>query len=142
MKPNKVRPIAICVIERDQKLLVNEGYDAVKRQHFCRPLGGRIEFGEQSADTIIRELREELGAELTRLQYLATFENIFTYNGQQCHEIVLVHRGELANPERFAEAVFEGVEDDGTPIRVAWVPLVDFRAGKMPLYPTGLLELL
>ena len=142
MKPNKVRTIAICVLEHEGKLLVHDGYDEIKQQRFGRPLGGTIEFGEYSAGTIIRELHEEVRADVTNLRYLATIENIFTYNGQQGHEIVLVYRADLTDLELLARPVIETAEDDGTPMRAVWVPLIDFKTGKLPLYPSGLLELL
>jgi NADH pyrophosphatase NudC (nudix superfamily) len=60
MNTNRVRPIAICVIEHEGKILVHDGYDAVKQQRFGRPLGGSIEFGEPARQTIIREFQEAL----------------------------------------------------------------------------------
>lgn len=82
MKPGKVRPLAICVFRRGDSILVAEGHDRVKRQTFYRPLGGRIEFGERAAETVARELREEIQQEVRDLRYLGTLENIFTYEGQ------------------------------------------------------------
>jgi ADP-ribose pyrophosphatase YjhB (NUDIX family) len=142
MKPGKIRTIAICVIEHEGKILVHDGYDAVKQQHFGRPLGGAIEFGEVGRQTIIREFQEELGAEVCDVTYLATFENIFTYQGEMGHEIVLVYRGRFADERLYLPSSISGHEDDGTPITAIWVALADFAAGKLPLYPDGLLELL
>lgn len=42
-----------------------------------RPPGGTIEFGERGAATVVRELREELGADVVEPRYLGTLENIF-----------------------------------------------------------------
>lgn len=142
MKPGKVRTIAICVFEHNGKLLVHDGYDEIKGQHFGRPLGGRIEFGEYSRDTIIRELREEIGAEVTDLRYLGTLENIFTFNDETGHEVVLIYRGRLVDPALYTREVIQGCEDSGEALRAVWLPRADFQSGKLPLYPTGLLELL
>lgn len=143
MKPGKVRPLALCVFRRDDQIFVAEGYDAVKDQVFYRPLGGRIEFGEYSADTIVRELREEIGAEVTALRYLGTLENIFTYNGEGGHEIVLVYDGVFLDDYFYAQTVVEGHDDDQVLFRAYWIRLADFRsADAPPLYPDGLLALL
>lgn len=143
MKPNVIRPIAICVFRHDGRILAAEGYDPIKDQTFYRPLGGAIEFGESSADTITRELAEELGAAVTDLRYLGTVENIFTYNGQMGHEIVMVYDGAFADRTLYDRAATEGAEDDGLPFRAVWVRLADCRdPAASPVYPTGLLELL
>ncbi len=143
MKPNVVRPIAICVFRRDGRILAAEYDDPVRDQTFYRPLGGTIEFGEYSATTVERELAEELGAAVTGLRYLGALENVFTYNGQTGHEIVLVYDGELADLALYEREALEGVEDSGAPIRAVWVQLDDCRLpGAPPVYPTGLLELL
>ncbi len=70
MKTSQIRPIALCLFRHADKLLVFEGYDEIKRQTFYRPLGGAIEFGEYSHETIAREIREELGAEVAGVRYL------------------------------------------------------------------------
>lgn len=140
MKPGKVRPIAICVIEHGGKILVQNGYNQVKQQHFARPLGGSIEFGEYGHETIIRELQEEVGLDVTDVQYLTTLENIFTFQDKIGHEIVLVYQGCLVDDAYYSCPTITGKEDDGTPITASWVSLVDFDNDVFPLYPTGLLE--
>ena len=140
MQPSRVRVIAICLLRHGDKILALEGYDKVKRQTFYRPLGGTIEFGEHSKDTVVRELREEIGAELAEVRYLFTLENVFTFNGENGHEIVLVYDGALADPALYERPVLEAREDDGQPFIARWVSLEDFASGETPLYPSGLLE--
>ena len=69
-----VRPVALCVIRRDGNLLVFEGYDTAKKDHFYRPLGGTIEFGESSADAAAREMAEELNTEVRNVRWLGVIE--------------------------------------------------------------------
>lgn len=143
MKPNVIRPIAICVFRHNGRILAAEGFDPLKQQPFYRPLGGAIEFGEYSADTIRRELGEELGAAVVDLRYLGTLENVFTFNGQTGHEIVMVYDGGFADRALYDRPVIEGAEDDGEKIRAVWVKLADCASpAAPPVYPTGLLELL
>ena len=138
-----IRPIAICVFRHHGKILVFEGHDPRKDETFYRPLGGGIEFGERSADTIRRELREELGAEVCDLVYLGTLENIFTYDGEPGHEIVQVYDGALTESGLYEQAVILGHEADvEKPFQAMWKSLDEFGPGKSILYPDGLLEML
>jgi NADH pyrophosphatase NudC (nudix superfamily) len=141
MKTGAIRPIAIGIFRSDERILVAEGYDPLKEQVFYRPLGGTIEFGERGHKAVVRELREELGAEATNLRYLCTLENIFTYNGQPGHEIVLVYEGELTDKSFYNRERLEACEDDGAPFVAVWKRLEDF-GSHAPLYPDGLPELL
>ncbi len=145
MKPGKVRPLAICVFRRGDSILVAEGRDDSKQQTFYRPLGGRIEFGERAAQTVARELREEIGQDVRDLRYLGALENIFTYEGQVGHEIVLVFDGAFVDESVYARDAIAGAEADDLlhPLFTAyWKPLAFFRGGAAPLYPDGLLALL
>lgn len=143
MKAGKVRPLAICVFRDGDRILVAEGYDAVKSQVFYRPLGGKIEFGELGRDTIRRELKEELLAEVTQVSYLGTLENLFTFNGQKGHEIVLVYDGRFTDQTLYERPFIPGLEQDGEEIRAVWKSLAYFKEKDAhPLYPDGLLGLL
>ena len=145
-KKQRIRALAICVFRRDDRILVAEGYDAIKDEYFYRPLGGGIEFGESSMETICRELREELNVEVDKesLKYLGTLENIFTFNGAPGHEIIRIYDGVLSEAGLYDQVVMEGkeAEQDGEVIRAMWKNLAEFESGQSILYPTGLLELL
>jgi 8-oxo-dGTP pyrophosphatase MutT (NUDIX family) len=143
MKPGVIRPIALCIVWREDAVLVYEGYDPTKRQTFYRPLGGGIEFGEHSSAAAVRELREELGTDLLGPQLIGTIENIFAYDGEPGHEIVQLYEGTLGDPGLYALDELVAGEDDGLQYRVNWMPLPAFTGdGAPPLYPEGLLALL
>ncbi len=142
MKLQRIRVITICIIRKDDSILVFEGYDHVKGETFYRPLGGGIEFGEPSIEALRREFREEINAELTELRYLATLENIFTVYGKTGHEFIVTYEGKFADAALYEKEIIVGFEDNGDRFKALWISLADFRAGKFPLYPTGLLELL
>src|SRR5690242_11358110 len=114
-KKKHVRPLAICVFRHNDRILAAEGYDPVRDQHFYRPLGGGIEFGEPSYETIRRELMEEIQAEVDQdsLVYLGTVENIFTFNGIASHEIILIYDGTLKQSGLYDQAVIVGKEVNG-----------------------------
>jgi 8-oxo-dGTP pyrophosphatase MutT (NUDIX family) len=141
VSPLRIRPLAICVIQRGEDILVAEGYDRVKVETFYRPLGGGMEFGVSGEAAAVRELREELGVDVFNVHYLGTLENIYVYNGRPGHEIVLVYAAEVRDDSVYASEIMTGREDDGTPFHVVWKSLASFGPGS-PLYPDGLLELL
>ena len=103
--PERIRALAICIFRRGNDILVIEAVDSVKGETFYRPLGGGIEFGETSAAAAAREVREEVGAEISELRYLGTLENLFIYEGTPGHEIVQVHEG------RFVDGAFYAASD-------------------------------
>lgn len=143
MKKNRIRPLAICVFRNNNRILVHQGYDSLKQEYFYRPLGGGIEFGETSMDTVCRELMEELSVEVNKesLKYLGTVENIFHFNGLPFHEIIMIYDGVLKDSGLYEQAVIAGKEANGEEVRAVWKDLDEFEAGKSILYPTGLLEL-
>lgn len=137
----QIRPLAICVFGKDNRILVAEGFDPIKQQIFYRPLGGAIKFGEYSHEALVREIREEIGAEITNLRYLGTIENIFTFCGEVGHEIVLVYDGAFSDNTLYTKECLKGEDDCGL-FRAVWKFLTDFQNDQPPLYPDGLFELL
>jgi 8-oxo-dGTP pyrophosphatase MutT (NUDIX family) len=137
-----IRPIAICVVRHEDRILVFEGYDRVKHETFYRPFGGGIEFGEYSEDTVVREMREELGAEISPPRFVSVIESVFELNGNPRHEIVVVYEADLLNRALYQRPSIPAQEADGSPMVTRWMPLDHFREGRAPLHPTGLLDLL
>jgi 8-oxo-dGTP pyrophosphatase MutT (NUDIX family) len=141
MRPGEIRPIVICVFRDGDRIFVGRHGDPSTGEKFYRPLGGAIGFGEHSRDAVVRELREEMGVEVTELKYIGVLENTFTFDDKPWHEIVLVYEGRFADPHPYSVESIRCV-DDGGEFGASWKSLADFRAGKDILYPEGLLDLL
>ena len=139
---NQIRPVALCVFRKDNRILVFEGFEKLTSEIFYRPLGGGIEFGEKAENAVRRELMEEINAEVRELRYLGTLENIYSFNGKPYHEIVLIYDGVLINSRLYEQAVIVGEEANGDVIRAMWKSLAEFGEEKSILYPPGLLDLL
>jgi 8-oxo-dGTP pyrophosphatase MutT (NUDIX family) len=150
MSTERIRPIVIGIIRRsgcsrrDDQILVFESRERdTQGQVFYRPLGGSIEFGEHGDQALVRELREEIGAEIENVRYLGLRENLFqSPSGERAHEIVLVFEADLADKTLYEKEEMVAVEDSGAVFRVLWQPLAFFQRGEAPLYPNGLLEML
>ncbi len=126
MKSKKIRVISICIFQHNQKILVFEAYDSVKKTQFYRPLGGGVEPGETTQETIKREIREELSLEMTDLNLLGVVENIFTCEGNPGHEIVFVYDGQFVDKKVYDLSEFIVHEDNGEVLRAVWRSLDSF----------------
>jgi 8-oxo-dGTP pyrophosphatase MutT (NUDIX family) len=96
MSSQTIRVVALGIIRRGEEILVSQLYDPGDDYHFYRPLGGGIEFGELGHEALIREFDEELGVELTAIEYLETYEDAFTFDGQQEHELWRIYEAVLS----------------------------------------------
>ncbi|QPQ30811.1 NUDIX hydrolase [Lysinibacillus sp. JNUCC 51] len=142
MRKGQIRAIAICVFRKGDSILVAEGFDEVKGDHYYRPIGGGIEYGETSSQAIKREVLEEIGATIMNLNYLGTIENIFTYNGDLGHEVVFIYDAEFIEKSFYEKPSFFGQEDNGAIFKLLWKPISDFTNNKLVLVPDGLVDLL
>ena len=86
---------AAVVIIHNNKVLTHRN---INSNHYSLP-GGRVEIGENSADTIKREISEEMGKKIEITGYISTIENFFEMNNQKYHEIMFIHKAEFVNEE-------------------------------------------
>lgn len=110
MDRERIRPIVLCLFRKGERILVSDAFDSAKGEYFCRPLGGGIEFGEHSRDAMLREIREETGAEVLNLRLLGVIENLFTYEGEPGHELVFVYDAEFADKSLYERGEVQGYE--------------------------------
>jgi 8-oxo-dGTP pyrophosphatase MutT (NUDIX family) len=142
---SRIRIQALALVRQGNRILVETGRDEVKDETFFRLLGGTVEFGETGAETLRRELREELGAEADVGRLLATIENRFTYEGQAAHEICLVYECTLREERLYALDEWDAREETAGGVvvhPVSWRAISSFEPGGGILYPVELRELL
>ena len=141
---HRIRPIALCLFRHDGRILVGNGFDSVKGSPYCRPLGGGIGFGERGEEAIVREMREELGTEITNVEWLGTLENLFTCDGRPGHEIVLLYDAAFADRTLYDRPVLHGHEEGAVQeaFTAEWRTLEDLEAGPARLVPEGLADFL
>ncbi|MDP2205623.1 MAG: NUDIX domain-containing protein [Alphaproteobacteria bacterium] len=136
-----IRVKAMGVFRRGDQILVNEVREPDGTLIGFRIPGGHVEFGEKSSETLVREMREEIGAEIENLHTLATIENVFTYAGQAGHEVIVVYAADFADAGFDEQDVISAQEDDGTAFNLVWHDPDDLPDG-LPLYPSGLRDYL
>lgn len=137
-KFKEIRPIALGLAIKNNKVLVSEGYDKVKDQTFYRCLGGGIEFLEKSDETLKREFKEEIGADITVKDFLGLSENIFTFNGKDGHELIFIYSVDIKDCDYKDEYIILDEVDSFA----VWMDVEQFKNGKEILYPTEVIKYL
>ncbi|QWH08496.1 NUDIX hydrolase [Bacillus mycoides] len=119
------------------RLLVQEYH--TDAETYYRPLGGSIELGEKSANTVIREFKEELHTEVEIIDYLGCLENIFHVDDEIAHEIIQLYSLRLLDTSLY-EMEIMNIKDEQTASYVKWIPITAFIQKEKLLYPDGILN--
>jgi len=122
---------------RGREVLASAGFDKKKNEPFYRLIGGGIEFGETATRAVIREFNEELKADITVEKFHGWLENIFTYNGEQGHQLMAIFDVRFTNPALEQQDVFH-VEEAYGKFEARWVSMDEVKAGRTRLYPAGM----
>nr|MBP8207752.1 NUDIX domain-containing protein [Acinetobacter sp.] len=133
-----IKAKALCIFRHQDQVLLSYGYDPSKDETYLRPIGGGIEFGETSVQAIEREVLEEINQQITKPKLLAVLENLFTFDGQQGHEIVFVYDAEFVDFGLYTEIEIHGCETSGLSYIAQWLSREQIELNQYPVYPTGI----
>ena len=110
-----------------------------KSNHYAL-IGGRVEIGENSAGTVKREIKEELGKDIEITGYISTIENFFEMKGSKYHEIMFVHKIEFTNEEdKKIEHIMKNVEGKDY-LQYEWIDLD--KIDEYPVLPKAIKDIL
>ena len=131
------RVAGICV--RDGKVLLQK---PAKDTAYAFP-GGHVAFGETNAETLVREFREETGAEIRvgELQWVA--EIFFPWGNKPCHQICLYYMVELISDGVLSKdhtIGTERMEGRDFELEFHWLPISEL--DKIEVYPANAPELM
>jgi 8-oxo-dGTP pyrophosphatase MutT (NUDIX family) len=129
---------------RAAAVVIHEGHvllHRMERDSFWSLPGGRVEPGEDSARTVAREMREELGVAVTVGRMLWVVENFFSFDGRDHHEIGFYFEASFDSASPFLDLTrsYRGVEGNQTLI-FSWMPID--RLAEIEVHPTFLRDLL
>ena len=128
-----IRVTVLGLARRNDEVLVSQEMDGVKGNEFYRFLGGGVDFQEDSETALKREFLEEIDAEIISSKYLCKIENIFEFEGEKKHEILLVYEIEL--PEEFYKKDEMIQNENGAIGKALWINKNDFLNEDKILYP-------
>ncbi|MGG1661795.1 NUDIX hydrolase [Brevibacillus sp. NRS-1366] len=137
------RSNALGILLRGNQILVErfEGMHSKGDGTYYRPIGGTIEFGEYSKQTIVREFLEELSVEIKIGRYIGCLENIYRVGDEIGHEITQLYLVEFADRRKYSKDRFVVREGERTS-EAHWVDIDDFITRSKFIYPNGLEDLL
>ncbi|MGE8206774.1 NUDIX hydrolase [Heyndrickxia sp. NPDC080065] len=131
------------LIFKDKFILLEEqeGKHSKGIGYYYRPIGGTIEFGEKSDETLAREFKEELGVEIVINRYISCLENIFKIDENVGHEITQIYAVNFKNENLYEKEFFTVSEGDKVTY-AKWVPIEELITGQKVFYPNGLTDLI
>lgn len=124
------RVAAYAVITRGEEILLCKLAPKVTSQEIWHLPGGGVDFGEQPADAVVREVREETGLTVTVGEVAQVASAITGQKRTPRHAIRLYYNAILDDPAN-ANPVVQEV--DGSTVDARWFPLDDIRSGKVQL---------
>lgn len=127
---------AACIIKHNNKILFHRN---IESDHYCI-IGGRIAIGENSEQTVKREMLEELGKEIEITGYASTIENFFEMENQKYHEIMFIYFAEFKDEEdKKIEHTLENCEGNDY-LKYEWIDID--KVQDYPILPKVLKEII
>lgn len=136
------RAVALCLVKREEQYLFAEKYDEMQGVTLYRPVGGTIEFGEDSRRTVIREVKEEINADTSEPELITVIENIFNYGDEVGHDLNFIYKADIVDKSYYTQDTITGVEGEES-FSVVWIDLESIKHdASKKLVPDGLMHIL
>ena len=107
------------VLVHGEKLLVQREADG---NEYALP-GGHVKIGETTSDSLIREYKEETGADITVERLLWTEECFWSHNGRQVHNITFYYLINLADDSDLPDTGGFLPHKDNSGVVYGWMPV-------------------
>lgn len=123
---------------RIQGVLIRDGKALIQRCGEDHALiGGHVAAFETTRETLVREFKEEIHADVAVDELIAVGEVFFPWGDKPCHQIGLYYRARLLDESQIPlDGVFHGYDELGgerIDLDFCWVPLEELE--KIALYP-------
>ena len=130
-----IQCVAHGIVHHNDRILVYNVIDKSSKKSFYRSIGGHVEFGESSSDTLIREFKEEINECISVFKKLGTYENIFNYKGKTMHEYVTISLVNFNNKRLYSMNEIIGNEGPDRQFIAKWISVDDFINENKTIYP-------
>ena len=112
-----VRTVGVLV--KDGKILVQRDKGG---NEYALP-GGHIKLGETTADGLVREYKEETGADIRLLRLLWTEECFWEWNGRKAHNLAYYYLIELCECSDIPDVGEFVSHKDNCNVVIGWMPI-------------------
>lgn len=112
-----VRTVGVLV--KDGKLLVQRDTDG---NEYALP-GGHVKFGETTVDGLIREYKEETGADICCERLLWTEECFWEWNGRKAHNLAYYYLIEICGGSDIPDVGEFVSHKDNCNVVIGWMPI-------------------
>ena len=137
----RYRASSLCIIRRDDAILLQQFPEDEGLTTF-RPVGGTIEYGEDSRSAVVREVKQEIDEDIVEQKLVGIIENIFSHHDAIGHEYDFIYEAKFANAATYQQNIIQGIEGDQEYVAV-WRTLSDFETNQnYKLVPDGLYQML
>ncbi|GLX68043.1 NUDIX hydrolase [Paenibacillus glycanilyticus] len=135
------RACSLCIIKKGESILLEQFPEEDGIITF-RPVGGTIEYGEDSKSAVIREAKEEISIDIIEPKLIGIIEHIFHCYGELGHEFDFIYEAKFSLMEDYNKSEIKGIEGNKNFI-VVWKNINDFEeSNRYKLVPDGLYEML
>lgn len=125
---------SVGVLIRNNKILVQRDKDG---SEYALP-GGHVKIGESSIDSLIREYREETGADIICERLIWTEECFWEWNKKSANTIAFYYLIGLRNDTDIPDSVEFVSQKDNCNVLLGWLPLDELKS--LTIYPSFIKE--
>ena len=122
-----VRTVGVLV--RDGKILVQRDRNG---NEYALP-GGHVRIGETLADGLVREYKEETGADISCVKLLWSEECFWEWKGKEAHNISFYYLIELTNGSDIPDTEEFVSHKDNCNVVIGWMPVAEIQ--NVIIYP-------
>lgn len=119
------------VLIRDNKILVQRDKDGTE---YALP-GGHVKIGETSEQSLIREYKEETGADIVCDRLIWVEETFWNWSGKDAHSLAFYYLISLKDDAAIPDDYFESHKDNCNVV-LKWVTIDEMK--KLTIYPAFL----
>ncbi|CAL5421495.1 unnamed protein product [Camellia sinensis] len=92
--------VAVVLVKDGRKVLLGRRLTSIGYNTFALP-GGHLEFGESFEECAAREMKEETGLDIEKIEFLTATNNFFSEDGKpHVHLVCIFMRAVLADPHQ------------------------------------------
>ncbi|PON87939.1 Nucleoside triphosphatase YtkD [Trema orientale] len=98
------RAVVMVFLLRGKAVLLGRRRLSIGDSYFCIP-GGHLEFGESFEECARRELKEETGLEIEKIEFLTVTNNLFLEEPKKGHKVTIFMRAVRRDPQQMPQNV-------------------------------------